>query len=399
MTSGRTYCAALFALVLALLTGCGTPGAPMPPSLNLPRPVEDLRATRRGDKVTLTWPPPRETTDKQRIRHPGITRVCRSIVPLMVPASSATTPPAECRQAIAELPAAGSVPIAAGQGKPGEATFVDALSPELQELHALDLAGYAVEVLNRAGRSAGLSNAAAVPLAPAWPPPDAISARVVADAVVLTWSGRPDTRQEPSPSSDREFRIGPKTYRVLRQEAAVGVGKPGSAVALGEVPISAETQYSFADHNFEWEKTYEYWIDTKTIVMAPAGQQPTSVPGMESPPVTVVAHDVFPPAVPSGVQAVFTALGSQRFIDLTWTPNTEPDLAGYNVYRREQSGAAAETAGPPAKINGELLKTPTFRYGNVAPGHTYWYSVSAVDVRGNESARSSETSETVPAQP
>jgi hypothetical protein len=32
---------------------------------------------------------------------------------------------------------------------------------------------------------------------------------------------------------------------------------------------------------------------------------------------------------------------------------------------------------------------------NVVPGKDYFYSVSAVDERGNESARSEETSETV----
>ena len=41
-------------LSLALSAGCGTVGAPQPPSLHLPEPVRDLRASRKGDKVTLT---------------------------------------------------------------------------------------------------------------------------------------------------------------------------------------------------------------------------------------------------------------------------------------------------------------------------------------------------------
>ena len=41
-------------LSLAFLPGCGTVGAPQPPSLHLPEPVRDLRASRKGDKVTLT---------------------------------------------------------------------------------------------------------------------------------------------------------------------------------------------------------------------------------------------------------------------------------------------------------------------------------------------------------
>jgi hypothetical protein len=45
-----------------------------------------------------------------------------------------------------------------------------------------------------------------------------------------------------------------------------------------------------------------------------------------------------------------------------------------------------------------LVNTPAFRDSNVVPGHSYFYSISAVDVRGNESSRSEEASETVPAE-
>jgi hypothetical protein len=46
-------------------------------------------------------------------------------------------------------------------------------------------------------------------------------------------------------------------------------------------------------------------------------------------------------------------------------------------------------------MNFELVNTPAFRDSNVVPGHSYFYSISAVDVRGNESSRSEEASETV----
>jgi len=59
------------------------------------------------------------------------------------------------------------------------------------------------------------------------------------------------------------------------------------------------------------------------------------------------------------------------------------------VYRHEEGAA-------PVKVNTELVKTPAYRDANVASGKSYWYSVSAVDVRGNESAKSEEASERVP---
>ena len=42
-------------LACAVVAACGTPGAPMPPELELARPVTDLRAARKGDKVYLAW--------------------------------------------------------------------------------------------------------------------------------------------------------------------------------------------------------------------------------------------------------------------------------------------------------------------------------------------------------
>ena len=102
-----------------------------------------------------------------------------------------------------------------------------------------------------------------------------------------------------------------------------------------------------------------------------------------------MAHDVFPPAVPTGLQAVFSGAGQKAFIDLTWNADTNDDLAGYNVYRHQ--GTSATT-----KINADLVKAPAFRDAHVDPGHTYFYSVAAVDVRGNESVRSEENSEQVP---
>jgi len=113
------------------------------------------------------------------------------------------------------------------------------------------------------------------------------------------------------------------------------------------------------------------------------------VEGDDSPAQRVFTNDVFPPGVPSGLQAVFSGAGQEPFVDLIWAPDTDADLAGYNVYRREGDGQLG-------KINSELVKAPAFRDQNVAAGKTYVYSVSAVDLRGNESAHSEEATEAVP---
>jgi fibronectin type 3 domain-containing protein len=48
------------------------------------------------------------------------------------------------------------------------------------------------------------------------------------------------------------------------------------------------------------------------------------------------------------------------------------------------------------KINNELVEAPAFRDSSVTSGHKYLYAVTAVDLRGNESSRSAEASESVP---
>src|SRR6267154_3291761 len=62
-----------------LLASCAQTGPPLPPSLELPKPPSDLRAGRKGNKVTLTWSEPTRTTDRQAVRYLGPTRICRSI--------------------------------------------------------------------------------------------------------------------------------------------------------------------------------------------------------------------------------------------------------------------------------------------------------------------------------
>jgi fibronectin type 3 domain-containing protein len=69
-------------------------------------------------------------------------------------------------------------------------------------------------------------------------------------------------------------------------------------------------------------------------------------------------------------------------VELSWSINTETDLAGYRVYRSEQQDTAGEL------VTTDLLLSPVYRDTSVQPGHTYWYSVTAVDRYGNESAHS-----------
>src|SRR5438128_10514033 len=63
----------------ALLAGCASTGAPLPPSIELPKPPSDLRAARKGNRLYLTWSVTVINTDRQSVRHLARTRICRCL--------------------------------------------------------------------------------------------------------------------------------------------------------------------------------------------------------------------------------------------------------------------------------------------------------------------------------
>jgi hypothetical protein len=354
----------------AALVGCGVPGVPKPPSLDLPEPVTDLRIVRKGDSVYLNWTVPAETTDRLAVRHLGPTRICRSLDAIM----------SECASPVGDVPA----PQLPGTGSPQpksskaaekvHANYTDSLPRTLLRENPGAQIFYAISVLNGNGRSAGLSNVVHVPAVSALPPPSDFRAQVTAEGIVLSWTAVPHGSETPGVQT---------MYRVYRRPEG---GNADSMV--GQLQLDASSATQLVDHSFDWEKTYSYRATVVSLIHE-EGKPETQFEGDDTSPVKVFAHDVFPPSVPSGLQAVFSGAGQQLFIDLIWAPDNDVDLAGYNVFRRE---AGAE----PVKTNAELVKTPAYRDMNVASGKNYFYSVSAVDVRGNESARSEEAGESVP---
>jgi hypothetical protein len=356
----------LLALSAALMfTACATIGPPQPPSLELPKPPSDLRATRKGEHVTLTWTAPSVTTDRQKILSLGPARICRGLAKELT----------QCGVLVGEAPPQpNSAPTHAGKQKVA-GSYTDALSPQRQSDDPSAFATYAVEVLNAGGRSAGLSNQVRVSLARTLPPPQDFAAHVTGQGVVLTWRNNIPAA---SPTSALHY-----VYRVYRR-----LEGSGEQILVGEVPAGNERSLSLSDSGIEWEKTYEYRAETVTVI-AQEDKTELRIEGDDTPAVKGFVHDVFPPAVPSGLQAVASGPGQKPFIDLVWAPVTDMDLDGYNVYRHEEGM-------PAVKINAEGVKAPAYRDANVTTGKRYFYSVSAVDVRGNESGQSGEASETVP---
>ena len=132
-----------FLLLMAVaLIGCGTPGAPLPPSLGLPKPVSDLQAVRKGDTVTLTWSAPTETSDGELIRKPGKMQLSRTVSSGGVSAGAS--------QIITEVP----LPPSLKEQQAAAPAAKDSLSSNLQQTSGGDFAVYAVLTQSRSGKSA-----------------------------------------------------------------------------------------------------------------------------------------------------------------------------------------------------------------------------------------------------
>jgi hypothetical protein len=396
----------LLGITPLVLVGCAAMGPPRPPSLELPKPPADLRAARKGDKVVLTWSVPTLTTDHQTARSLGATRICRGSEPVLkecgTPVGEAA-PGAHTSSSLPE-PERASRPLPHGPGSKAStkqkvaASYTDNLFSGSVRAETFGFASYAVEVLNANGRGAGVSNSVRVPLARTLPAAADFSARVTGQGVVLSWGAAPVSAQPLVTPQDRTGESPAPTqaaapartaasylYRVYRRIEG------GKANLVGEVPVVGETNLSLTDSSIEWEQTYYYHVEAVTVLAGDdaADHKKIEIEGDDSAEVKVFAHDVFPPAVPAELQAVFSGPGQSPAIDLVWAPVADLDLAGYNVYRHEAGSAAV-------KLNRDPVKTPAYRDGKVAAGKSYSYAVSAVDVRGNESAPSEEAGERVP---
>ena len=372
-------CAAALLAVAGLLGGCGMPGAPLPPSLNLPDRVVDLSAVRTGDQVALSWTMPARTTDKVALSGPIFVRICRN-----------TTASTSCN-AIASL-----------QLPPGSAgAYSDALPATLATNPPRPIQ-YFVELPNRRGRSAGLSNRAVI-LAGAAPPAVAgLSAELRKDGVLLHWAPVPPDSAPVAVRLERRL-LSPPANKPVQDSQEDLLGAPPEPAMRTLLLDPGSPGDRALDIDIRFGRSYEYRAQRVERVDLTGETLELASPLSE--PIHIDAQDIFPPSVPRDLAAVATmgdngnsSASASPAIDLSWLPNSDLDLAGYIVYRRDISSDSANTGTLQRISPQQPVVGPAFHDGNVQSGHSYAYSVSAIGQNGHESARSREAQETVPAQ-
>jgi len=181
-----------------------------------------------------------------------------------------------------------------------------------------------------------------------------------ADTVVVRWTAPGDDAQSGTAA----------VYDLRVSESPINAQNfaQASTVANVPAPLVAGTSQTVTVHGLTAGRTY--WFAIRTA----------DDRGNWSPLSNVVQYDwILDTAAPAPPRSV-SVLAASDGVHLSWAPNAEPDLAGYNVYR-SLNGAA------PVRINETLVTTNTFVDTNApANGQGAEYEVTAVDTRGNESA-------------
>jgi hypothetical protein len=211
-----------------------------------------------------------------------------------------------------------------------------------------------------------------------------LTGEVRQDGVLLSWN--------PVPDLGRSTR-----FRIERLQLTVAAPREARSSPLAPAPPSptqtlvvhgrdGEDPGHAIDTSALFNQRYRYVVER--VPLLELSGRSVEIQGLPSESIEVTTTDVFPPAVPQGLVAVADAAAGA--IDLSWTPDSDNDLAAYRVYRRDVQGSL------PAQRVASVGVETSFRDTAVQPEHAYAYSVSAVDQTGNESKRSPEVEETLP---
>jgi len=351
--------------------------------------VTDITADRVGDEILLHWTTPSKTTDGLLMKGGMTAEVCRTMLPAqnIVPSTNFSGSP---HASVAPV----CSPVRRESVHAGPSSAVDVLPSALATGPEILLA-YRIEIRNAHERSAGLSLPAFAAAGSAPLPVTGLRVKAVAQGALLEW--------QPQDAAD--------TIELDRMHLFTAAAPVN--VASKEHPHTSEKQV--AEHSEELRlrvngtppgatlfrpdpggtldatarrgETYMY--KAQRVRRAVLQGQTLEIRSPVPPGITVIMRDSFPPQAPAGLEVIASG-GVAPAIDLSWRPNTEPDLAGYIVYRQE-----AGVRGATVRLTAKPILEPGYRDLNIAAGRTYTYTVTAIDSAENESPASAAASEEV----
>ena len=353
----------LLITLLMVVSACAKKGPPVPWESIVPKRIVDLRATPREGRLLLEWGVPKENTDKSVLTDLAGFQILRSEGILVGEECKGC---GEKKTVIHEMKWDNKEEGKKDSKEKGEKVSKEKGNEDSKEgekrkrvaiffedHEARKVYVYQVVSTNRRGYPSAPSN----PVTVSWDYPPHTPRMVEGEGgdkrVGLYW--------EPV-----EGATGYNIYRRLEE-------KEFSSRLLNREPL---TTTHFSDLNVENEKKYVYSVRAVRRVVK------TDVEGKGSLEVPVTPTDLIAPVAPVGLVAIPLKDG----MELSWRRNREPDLLGYNVYRRKPG--EKEFKG----MNESPLTQETYLDTGVILQQEYEYAVTAVDnsTQRNESSPSEE---------
>jgi hypothetical protein len=358
----------LIIAVATILTGCGAPGDPVPPSPPVAIPIADLSAHQMGDGVALNFSLPNKTIRGDRLQQPPTIEILRGEL------KTDGSPNLKSFHVVETIPGE----LAAKYQSEDRTQVVTPIAPtENRSASGFD-AVFAVRTRASRKRASADSNVVKIHVYPVPAPVGTIKSDLTETAIDLSWQPITQTAAG-DPITVTEYRVyrgelDPKTY----DPKITGPDALHERFITPLARLDRTNDPQFADKQFDFGKTYVYIVRSVTTA---GGNELESG---DSDPLILKPADTFPPSTPQSVVAAAIenpeTTPPSLEVDVSWSINTEQDLAGYRVYRSDIEGQKGSL------VTQDLLLSPAYRDTSVTSGHKYWYSVTAVDLSGNESA-------------
>lgn len=352
------------------LVGCGAPGDPVAPSPPVPIAIADLSAHQMGDGVALSFSLPSKTIHGDRLLQPPAIEILRGET------KPDGSPNLKSLHVVEAIPGE----LAAKYQSDDRTQIITPIPPtENRSASGFDSV-FAVRTRASRKRASTDSNAVKIRIYPVPAPIGELQSHLTEFAIDLTWQPVTQTAAH-EPITLTEYRVyrgelDPKSYDPKITGTDALHERFASPLAL----LGRSNDPHYSDKQFDFGKVYVYIVRAVTA----AGKDALPLESGDSDILILKPADTFPPATPQDVVAAAVenpeSTPPSQEIDLSWSINAEQDLAGYRVYRSEREGDKG------ALVTQDLLLSPAYRDTSVASSHKYWYSVTAVDLSGNESA-------------
>jgi hypothetical protein len=330
----------LITIAIMLVSGCAKKGPPVPWESIVPKRIVDLQAIPREGRLLLEWTAPKENTDKTPLI---------DLVGFQILRSEGILIGDECRGCGEKMKVVHEMKFDHQEEAKKKRIAVLFEDQEPRKVYI-----YQVVSVNRRGHPSSPSNPATVYWDDPPPSPTQVRGELGDKRVDLFWEAV-------------EGATGYNVYRKVEGEEGFPIN------SLNREPLKV-TQYT--DLNVQYEIKYLYSVRAVKRVAK------TDVEGRGSPDIPVTPIKLTPPSAPNGLAAIPLKEG----MELSWRKNSEPDLLGYNVYRRMPGESQFEM------LNESPLTQETYLDTHVELGKEYEYTVKAVDnsPRKNESEPSEE---------